>query len=222
MVSEDLIQGLVEKYVRDNDVIAAGTGRHGETFLKKLALYTEEQGFNVRVIPTSIKHAGIAASLGLKLASMNGKEVDLAFEFVDMVDKDYNYIKRDSSSLVRDKMIAQSAAVLIAIAREQDMVPRLKGRIPFEVSPFGHGRTLLQLDSLGKAMLRSSGSAPYKTETNHFLIDVDVDAGYSLEDLEYKARGIPGVVETGLFLGYADKVVLHDRGVRVESITDYR
>ena len=32
----------------------------------------------------------------------------------------------------------------------------------------------------------------------------------SLDDLEYQTKEIPGVLETGLFIGYADRIVLMD------------
>lgn len=222
MLHERHIEDLVAKYVRNGDVIAIGTSKTGEVFLKKLAFAIEERGIGVSVIPTSMKHAAIASSLGLKIASINDSEIDLAVEFVDMVDEDYNYIKRDSSSLVRDKMIAQSAATLIAVARKEDFVKRLKGKMAFEVATFGWGRTLLQLDSLGKAKLRESAGKPYKTESNNYLIDVEIGLGYELEDLEFKAKEIPGVLETGLFLGYADKILLHNHDIEVKSRTEFK
>ena len=74
----------------------------------------------------------------------------------------------------------------------------------------------------GNARLREDKDVKFKSETGQYIVDVDCDHIFSLEDLEYKTKEVPGVLETGLFLGYADKVVLHngDR-VRVLSRTDF-
>lgn len=212
------IARLISKYIKDGSTVAIGTSMLGEKFLKTLALEMEIKKMEIRIVPTSFRIAAVATSLGLKLASLNSEEVDVAIEFVDQVDEGFNYIKRHSHSLVRDKMIAQSAENLIVIGEKKGFVKILHGNIPFEICTFGNERTLGQLEKLGRARLRTKHSKPYKTETNHYFVDVDVDEVYSLEDLEYQAKEIPGVLETGLFVGYADTVVLYDdKTVKVRS-----
>ena len=119
-------------------------------------------------------------------------------------------------------MIAQSAAVLVTVAEEKNFVSRLKGRIPFEITPFGWKRTLSQLEMFGKAKLREENGKPLKTETGNYLIDVDCDEIYSIDDLDYQAKNIPGVLETGIFIGYADKIVLHNNKIVVKSRTEFK
>ena len=221
MWEEEVVEALVDKYIRDGQVVAFGTSKVGETFLKKVALKMERENISVSVIPTSIGLASIAASLKLPIASLDEKEVDVAIEFADLVDKNFNFIKRDSKSLVRDKMIAQSSGELIVVVRKENYVKRLHGKMPFEIAKFGHKRSLAQLSKLGDATLRMKGREPFVTETGHYLIDVEVDDVYSLEDVDYQAKEIPGVIETGLFIGYADRVLSHNNNLVVESRLDY-
>ena len=215
------IQDLIARYIKDGDVVSVGSSALGEKFISKLAMALEEENvpiYSVEFVPTSMRSAGIASSLGLPIADINEKEIDVAIEFADQVDKEFNFIKRDSKSFVRDKMIAQSAGTLVLVAEESAMVERLKGMIAFEVATFGWKRTLNQLDVFGKARLRlRQDKNPFKTETGHYLIDVDADKVFSYEDLEFDSKNIPGVLETGLFLGYADKIVLHGKKLRVLS-----
>ena len=216
---------LVEKYIRPDSIIAVGTSEDAETFLKKLALKLEDEEHkleNVKVVPTSGEIGGILSSMEIPIADINEREIDIAIEFVDLVDRHFNYIKRDSLSLVRDKMIAQSAEEMIVIAKESNFVKRLGGKIPFEIAIFGWKRSVVQLEALGNAKLRKKGGKPFRTETNHYLVDVEVDEIYSLEDLEFQAKNIPGVLEAGVFVGYADRVILHGKsGLRVKSRMDY-
>jgi len=97
-------------------------------------------------------------------------------------------------------------------------VKRLHGKIPFEIDSFGAERTLLQLDEFGEASFRLKESGErYTTESGNYIVDVRFDQVYSLEDLEYDTKKIPGVIETGLFLGYADRILLHNDRVEVKS-----
>ncbi len=220
-IEDSHIEDFVAKYIKRDFVVAVGTSLLGKAFLNKLAFAEAEKGVKISIVPTSLETAAIASQLKLRIASLNDVEIDVAIEFVDAVDENYNFIKRNSSSLVRDKMIAQSAATLIVVSKHENYVKKLKGTVPFEIATFGYKRTLNQLNLFGNARLRELKNRPYKTETNHYLVDVDVDEIYSPEDLEYQAKEIPGVLETGLFLGYADKIILHNKGIEVKSRTEF-
>jgi ribose 5-phosphate isomerase len=43
-----------------------------------------------------------------------------------------------------------------------------------------------------------------KTETGHFLARITLDKNISLDDFEFSVKNIPGVLETGVFIGLAD------------------
>lgn len=220
-LKDETLEALISKYVSNNMVLSFGTGKESIKLVKKLALKIEEEELDISAVATNKQVAEILADTGIKTASINDKEIDLAIEFADLVDNEFNFIERDSGSFVRDKMIAQSAAELIIITEEKNYGKKLSGWIPFEVCTFGWKRTLLQLEKLGIAKLREKHNRPYKTETNHYVIDVKVDEIYSPEDLEFQAKEIPGVLETGLFLGYADRVLLHNGKLEMLSRLDY-
>ena len=220
-LSENLVELLVDKYIKKGNVLSFGTSEMAEIFLKKVALKAEDEKLSFSVVPTSAKMAGMLTELGLEVVSLNDVEIDVAVEFVDQADNFFNFIKRDSHSLVRDKMIAQSAAELIIIAERKNLVARLHGKIPFEIAIFGWKRTVAQLEKLGRANIVLRDGKPAKTESNNYLAEVLVDRIYSLEDLEFQAKEIPGVLETGLFIGYADRMLLHNGHIEVKSRLDY-
>lgn len=208
MLTEKHLEAIAARYVKNGDVVALGTGEYAEKFLKRLALAIEEKNLEIKFIPSSFRMAEIASSLGLKIASINEHEIDVALEFVDLIDADFNFIKRNSHSLVLDKMIAQSAANLIAVCNEKGFVRKLSGTIPFEISTFGHLRTVHQLESFGKAKLKKKENGIFKTDSNNYVVDVEFSGIHNLHDLEHASKNIPGVLETGLFLGYADTVMI--------------
>jgi ribose 5-phosphate isomerase A len=220
------IEEMVAKYVKTGNLMAVGTSSLGKSFLRKLAFALEDEAvdlWNVSIVPTSFEIASVANSLGIKIESINEREIDVAVEFADCADRNFSYIKSDSTSLVRDKMIARSAATLIVITEEERLRERLNGKVAFEVSSFGWKRTLNELEAFGKASLREAKGRPYKTESGSCLIDVDVDEIYNAEELEERSKNIPGVLETGLFIGYADRVITHGRThLKVKSRMEYR
>ena len=221
-MQESHIESFIVRYVRDGDVVAIGTSQLGESFLKKLAIALEQEHIpinHISFVPTSMRMATIASGLGLPIADINESEIDVAIEFIDCVDDSFNFIKRNSTSLVRDKMIATGCETLVAICGESNFQERLVGRIPFEVSTFGWKRTLNQLDVYGRARRRESDGMPFRTETGNYIIYVDFDKIFSYDELEVQSKNIPGVIETGLFVGLADKVILQGKNIRVLSRT---
>ncbi|MDZ4256119.1 MAG: ribose-5-phosphate isomerase A, partial [archaeon] len=150
MLSEDHVDAFLAKYVKDGKVIAIGTNQLGDLFLKKLGLLCEQNHWEIPLIPTSTSQVHTAQQFHLPLTTLNEREVDIAFEFVSQADSDYNFTKRITYSLVRDKMIAQSAGEMIAILPSQEMYDKIHGDVPFEISTFGWKRTLLLLEQIGR------------------------------------------------------------------------
>ena len=219
---EEIVDAILQRYLNSGKtVLSFGTGELSEKFIKKIAFKVENEGLDIKVIPTSAHIAGILSELNIPTTTLNESEIDLAIEFVDLVDRHFNFIKRDSLSLVRDKMIAQSAEELIVIAGEKDYVKKLDGIVPFEITSFGWKRTLTQLEKFGEATLRMQGAAPFRTETNNYMTDVFIDEIFSLDEIETQTKNVPGVIETGLFIGYADRILLHNGKIQVKSRMDY-
>lgn len=217
MLPNEIIEDLINEHVKDNFVVSFGTGKFMNIFVSKLALKVEQENLNVKVVPTSQHMNELLHDLGLEVSSLEDKEIDVAFDFVDMVDENFNYISLDSTSLVRDKMIAQSAETMIIIVPQSGFVKNLKDRVLFEISTFGYKRTLIQLMNLGIPTLKKQGNKPVKTESGNYLVEVLVDEIHDTEDLEFQSKNIPGVLESGLFLDYADKIVLHNGSVKVKT-----
>jgi ribose 5-phosphate isomerase A len=80
--------------------------------------------------------------------------------------------------------------------------------VPVEVLRFAHGATRAHLERLGKPVLRVKGGATVATDAGNLIYDL---ATGPIEDpgaLDRALRAIPGVVETGLFVGRADVVIV--------------
>jgi len=217
MLNDERVEALLEKYIKANSVVSLGTGPTNDAFLKKLALYSSNNDLKIRVVPTSHNMAILCSQLKVPTASLEDVEVDLAFDFVDQVDEDFNYISNETTSLIRDKMIAQDSAEMVVVCEEKNFVPRLNAPMCVEISTFSPKKTVAQLMNLGEPSLRMAKGKPVMSETGHYFVDLKFDEIYELEDIDYQAKRIPGVLETSLFIGYADRVVLHGSNLIVKS-----
>jgi ribose 5-phosphate isomerase A len=217
MLNDERVEALLEKYVKNNSIISFGTGPSNEAFLKKLALYSLNNSLRIKVVPTSHTMGILCSQLKIPTVSLDNVEVDLAFDFVDQVDEDFNYISNETTSLIRDKMIAQDTAEMVVVCDEKNFVPRLNCAMCLEVSSFAVNKTITQLMNLGEPRLRMNKDKPMVSETGHYFVDLKFDEIYELEDIDYQAKKIPGVLETSLFMGYADRIVLHGSTLTVKS-----
>ena len=82
--------------------------------------------------------------------------------------------------------------------------------LPVEVVPFAWDAHLSYLRSFGAdPVLRGGEADPYRTDNGHFILDLHFPDG--IEDpraLDGALQRRAGVVETGLFLGVADEVLV--------------
>jgi len=216
-MEESHIELFIEKYIKDGNTVALGASEFSDVFLKKLAIKMLKDDIQINFVPTSAMLAHAAAELKLPIVSLNEREVDVAVEFADVVDKEFNFTKLESSSLIRDKMIAESAANLIIVAKAGNLKERLSGKALFEISSFGYKHTLAALENFGKSKLRMQGKEPFKTETKNYLAEVEVDELHNIYEIGQEAKKIPGVLETGIFIGYADTLITHNGKIDVKS-----
>lgn len=216
-ILDEHVEGLLEKYIKDNQVVSFGTGPVNEKFVRKFGYYIKRNELNTKIIPTSHKMASVCKEMDLKTTTLDEENVDLAFDFVDQVDESFNYISNKTTSLVRDKMIAQEAGEFIVTVHEDNFVETLSNTILLEVSHFAINKTLLHVMNFGEANIVEENGEAKLSETGNQFIKVKIDDVYDLEDIEYQAKRIPGVLETSLFIGYADRVLLYGSTLKMKS-----
>ncbi|MEK7305637.1 MAG: ribose 5-phosphate isomerase A, partial [Nitrospirota bacterium] len=135
----------------------------------------------------------------------NRWEIDVAIDGADQVDPGLNLIKGGGGALLKEKIVAASAKQFIVLVDYTKQVPMLGGSfpLPIEIIPFGWGSTAREIESVTKsrAVLREKNGAPFRTEAGNLIVDVHVARIHHPNDLEIALNQIPGVVETGLFIG---------------------
>ena len=198
------------EYIKDGMTVGLGSGSTVYWSLKKLSELIQ-RGLNVTGIPSSVRTEKWANEFGIPLTSFSEvKQLDIAIDGADQVDYNFNLIKGGGGSLLREKMVCASAAQRIIIVDDTKIVHTL-GRypLPVEVVPFGWEITAQKISSLGcKPILRKKNKEVFISNNGNYIVDCKFDLIEHPLFLHEKLKQLLGVVETGLFIGMVDKVII--------------
>ena len=209
-------------FVKDDTVVGLGAGRAATAFVRVLAARVRD-GFRVRGVPVSEATAELAEELGVPLVGLEA-EIDVTVDGADEVDPDLNLIKGYGGALVRERIVAAASRRQIILVERDKLVPRLgsRGRLPVEVVSFALPLSRRRLAALGLApTLRMAGESQFVTDNGNVILDCVVGPIVDPPALERALRAVPGVVDTGLFLGTADTVLVAD-GTSVSELSRQR
>ncbi len=200
------------EYVRDGMVVGLGTGSTAKHMVMALGEKVRS-GMKIRGVPTSKDTATLAREQGITLIDAdNAWVIDIAIDGADQVDPAFNLIKGGGGALLKEKIVAASAKQFIVLVDHTKRVPVLGGSfpLPIEVIPFGWGSTAREIEGLTKSsvVLRERNGSPFYTEAGHVILDVYLARIDNPCELETALNLIPGVVETGLFVGRTDLLIV--------------
>ena len=230
-MSEDLIEigkkkaafKAVEENVKKGMILGIGSGSTVVYAVKKIAEINKIEDLNLKCIPTSFQSHQLIVENGLTLVTLDQyPEIDLDIDGADEIDKTLNLIKGGGGCLVQEKIVASSSKKLVIIAdyRKNSKVlgENWKKGVPIEVIPFGYVPILKKLEKLGgKPVLRmaKAKAGPLVSDNGNFIIDVDFGLIENPSDINDKLLKIPGVVDTGLFVGMASKAYIGQKDGKV-------
>ncbi|MEM2112137.1 MAG: ribose-5-phosphate isomerase RpiA [Candidatus Bathyarchaeia archaeon] len=197
------------KHVEDGFVLGIGSGSTVAFAIKEIGRKIKEENLQVLGIPTSYQSFLLAVQHGIPTTTLNEHpDVDLDIDGADQIDGELNLIKGLGGALTKEKIVSAAAERFIVVADETKLTDKIgKGQmLPVEVLPFAVPLVSSKIKDIGgKPVLREKKdySGPYITDNGNFIIDVDFGAIDDPADLESKLKLIPGVIETGLFIGVA-------------------
>ena len=196
--------------------VGLGSGRAAEAFVRALAA---ERGLEVVGIPTSRATASLATSLGLAVSERLVDSIDITVDGADEVDPRLDLIKGYGGALTRERIVAAASRRQIILVTPEKLVPRLgtRGRLPVEIVPFAEPLCQRRLRALGgDPRRRETAGAPFVTDNGNWILDCGIAAQDDAAALDRDIRRIPGVVDTGFFLGTAEQVLVAEaEAVRV-------
>ena len=204
------------KYVKPGMTIGLGTGSTANHFIEALGAKVKE-GLDVKGVPTSKASKELAEKHGIPLTTLDAQpHLDLTVDGTDEFDSEFRLIKGAGGALLFEKIVASSSRHMVVIADESKKVKKLgKFPLPVEVMRFGTKATAWKMERAfkilkvnAKMVLRIKDEKPYVTDGGHFIIDCTIGEIPEPEKLQALLKSIPGVVETGLFIGICGIVLM--------------
>lgn len=213
-----LVAGAALEQLPKAGVIGLGSGSTAKLFIDGVGELVR-QGRRLKGVPTSEASRIQAEQLGIELLPDDGPwDIDLCVDGADEVSRDLDLIKGGGGCHTREKIVNQAAARNIIVVDESKLSERLgeKWPVPVEVLAFAHRATVAQIKPFGVVTLRLKNGEPWITDAGNFIYDLKVDPLTDPGELDLRLNTIPGVVQTGLFVGRCDLVlVAGDSGVRM-------
>jgi ribose 5-phosphate isomerase A len=191
--------------------IGLGTGSTAYWAIEKIGEKVKKEGWNIKAIATSVVSEEQARGLGIPIFDFSSiKSIDITIDGADEVDPKLQLIKGGGGALLREKIVATNSKQVIIVADESKWVETLgKFPLPVEVVHFGWERTFDKLQMLGcEAKRRMKGTTPYLTDNGNYIVDCAFGEIKDPPLLQELVNAITGVVDNGLFIHIASKLVL--------------
>jgi ribose 5-phosphate isomerase A len=198
------------KFINDGHVVGLGTGSSAYYAVIEIGELIKK-GLNIKGIPTSIKTKELAESLDIPLIDINSvHSIDVTIDGADEFTEKLELIKGGGGALLREKVVASMTKQMIIIADSSKKVERLgKFHLPVEVIPFAATYVMDQLKMQnGSGVIRNNNDMPFLTDQGNYIIDTDFGLISNPVALSEKLNEIVGLVEHGLFINLATRVIM--------------
>ncbi len=198
--------------------LGLGSGSTAEAVVRELGARVKS-GLRVRGVPTSERTARLAQELGIPLLTLDEvTAINLGIDGADEIAPSLDVVKGRGGALLHEKLVALACDRYLIVAAAEKLVGQLGTRMPLpvEVVPFGWHLTAARLRALGlDPTLRQSnapgaGPVPFVSDGGHYVLDCVTAPIADPSSLARDLKATPGVVDHGLFVGFADRVLVVD------------
>ncbi len=211
---KDLAARAAVRRVRTGMRLALGTGSTAAYAVRAIA-ERFPGGEGIDAVASSRMTEELARSLGLGVRPLAADDrFDLMLDGADEVTPRLELTKGGGGALFREKFLARLSREVAIMVDHTKLVPELGHRsaIPIEVVPFARPVVARQLTGQGYGVvLRGADTASGVARTDNHNEILDLRPPRPVHDaaaLEASLRAIPGVVETGIFVGLAHRILV--------------
>ncbi len=199
------------KHVKDGFIVGLGSGSTAAFAIEALGERVKREKLRVMGIPTSYQAFLLAVECGIPITTLDEHpQIDVTIDGADQVTPELFLIKGMGAALAREKIVAAASKLNIIIADEKKKVKMLgenNQSVPIEVLPFAISLVKQKIIQVGGAPVLREGKGklgPVITDNGNAILDTYFGEVAFPAEFEVKIKMIPGVVETGFFVGLTD------------------
>ena len=201
--------------VRDGMRVGLGTGSTAAFAIAELGRRCAA-GLRIEALATSHASTALARAAGIPLLDEGSVgTLDIAIDGADEIDASLRAIKGAGGAMLREKVVAASAARMIAIVDGSKRVEHLgRAALPVEVLPFALGFVTARIEALGGVpLLRLIDGKAYTTDQDNQVLDCRFGLLADPRVLAAGLSAVAGALGHGLFLDEIDVAYVADRGI---------
>jgi ribose 5-phosphate isomerase A len=200
--------------------VGLGSGSTATMWIRLVGEQVRDHGLKIRAIASSEDSEKLGRSYGIPFTNFDEtKSLDLTVDGADEVAPGLALIKGGGGKLLREKIVASASKRFVVVVDQSKVVEKL-GRFPLPVEVIQMAEPLVsrELREIGftpKIRTNKDGSQ-FITDEGNLILDC---SGMLIDDpqaIATKLDSIVGVVEHGLFLGMAERVLIAQEGQIVE------
>ena len=201
--------------IKSNSIVGLGTGSTTAYAIQFIGERLKSGEIKDIVgVPTSFQAEVLSKQYGIPLTTLDAIDhIDIAIDGADEVDPQKNLIKGGGAAHTREKVVDYLANQFIVVVDSGKLVDKLGAvfAVPVEVIPMAVTPVMNAIAKLGgKPELRMGvkKAGPVVTDQGNLVVDVKFDDIPDPVNLEKTLNNIPGVLENGIFVNCADKVLI--------------
>ena len=199
------------KYVKDGFTVGLGSGSTAAFAIEAIGERIKNEKLHIMRISTSYQAFLLAVECGIPITTLDEHPlVNVTIDGADQVTPELFLIKGMGAALAREKIVAAASKINIIIADEKKKVKVLgenSQSVPIEVLPFAISLVKRKILNFGGNPVLREGKGklgPVITDNGNAILDSYFGEVSKPAELEVKLKMIPGVVETGFFVGLTD------------------
>jgi len=197
-------------YVQNDMTVGLGTGSTAYYLIRELGKKVS-QGLQITCVSSSKASTQLALENSLKIVPLSEVRIlDINIDGADEFDPNLRLMKGGGGALLHEKILASNAKFNLIICDSSKQVSGFgKFKLPIETIPLATESIRYKLQTWGVSpVLRVRQEVLYRTEEGNMILDLDISAVEDIESFNQQLIALPGVVETGLFVNYANLVLM--------------
>jgi ribose 5-phosphate isomerase A len=201
------------RHVKDGYIVGLGSGSTAAYAIEAIGKRIEEENLHIMGIPTSYQAFLFAVECKIPITTLDEHPViDVTIDGADQLTPELFLIKGGGAALAREKIVASASKLNVIIVDDAKKVKLLGEKnqfVPIEVLPFALPIVKEIIVAMGGRPVVREGKGklgPTITDNGNAIIDAYFGEIVNPAELAVKVKMIPGVVETGFFIGLTDIV----------------